>query len=367
MPAADLQPHASFVLINVQTGRVLRRLAAKGEQGPVSDGRFLWSFSDTGITRTSLGEPPAIWSNPVRADQDDSLPEESVWTPDRSVFFVRAKPKDTGLLIEVSPGSGAVRRVGDPGNDLRLVRADGKSRVLLAGNAHVNLYDARRGQVIRHVPEELLAVAKDGCIYTCAKYPGGKRELIRYDPSLKPEARLELRGDLTSGCLSADGRVLASSEAGGEGIELRRADTLARMVTLHFGGDGGSYPLALAAGADGWWILAGSDQEFDDAVTHYTRQGQHVRSWDADGRRTILSPDGKSIYIARESDLLVIDTARGATRRIPYSWRRLLPRRYLPPASDPATPTHLEISALTLTPDGRTLILTEWLNGDPDT
>src|SRR5258708_4474420 len=44
MPAADLQPHASFVLIDVRTGRVLRRLAAKGEQGPVSDGRFLWSF-----------------------------------------------------------------------------------------------------------------------------------------------------------------------------------------------------------------------------------------------------------------------------------------------------------------------------------
>src|SRR5438128_2033207 len=41
MPAVDLQPHASFILIDVQSGRVLRRLAAKGEQGPVSDGRFL--------------------------------------------------------------------------------------------------------------------------------------------------------------------------------------------------------------------------------------------------------------------------------------------------------------------------------------
>jgi hypothetical protein len=96
IPAADLQPHASFILIDVQTGRVLRRLAAKGEQGPVAAGGFLWSFSDTGITRTSLGEPPAIWSNPVHPDQDDSLPAESVWTPDRSAFFVRAKPNDMG-------------------------------------------------------------------------------------------------------------------------------------------------------------------------------------------------------------------------------------------------------------------------------
>jgi hypothetical protein len=71
--------------------------------------------------------------------------------------------------------------------------------------------------------------------------------------------------------------------------------------------------------------------------------------------------------MARRSEVLVFDTARGTVRRIPYSWRRPLPRRYLPKPSDPATPTRLEVSALTLTPDGRTLILTEWLNGDPDT
>ena len=48
-----------------------------------------------------------------------------------------------------------------------------------------------------------------------------------------------------------------------------------------------------------------------------------------------------------------------------YSWRRPLPARYLPKPADPETPTHLEVSALTLTPDGRTLVLTEWLDGDP--
>ena len=42
-----------------------------------------------------------------------------------------------------------------------------------------------------------------------------------------------------------------------------------------------------------------------------------------------------------------------------------LPAAYLPKPSDPSVKTHLDLSSLTITPDGRTLVLTEWLNGDP--
>jgi hypothetical protein len=395
MPAADLQPHATFVFIDARTGHVLRRLAAKGEQGAVSDGRFLWSFSDTGITRSSLTEPPAIWSNPTRRDPHGGLPEESVWTPDRSAFFLRENTNGARPLVEVSVGTGALRRVGDPGTDLRMVSADPPGRVLvlgeqrrrmrarlrpasqaavgapervpLPGGPHVHLYSTHRYEEIGRAPGNVRAATKAGSLYADVEYTDGTRELIRYGADLMPAARLKLPGRLIAMCLSRNERVLALSyDDGDRGIELRRADNLTRIVTLHSGESDGAYPLALTDGADGWWILAGSDQEFDDAVTHYATQGQHVRSWDADARRTVMSPEGQFIYVARDSDLLVINTARGTTGRIPFTWRRPLPAHYLPPPSDPDSPTHMEISALTLTPDGRTLILTEWLNGDPE-
>ena len=73
---------------------------------------------------------------------------------------------------------------------------------------------------------------------------------------------------------------------------------------------------------------------------------------------------GDTIYVARDKDVLAVNTADGSARTIPFSWRRTLPKQYLPEPEDPESPTHLEVSGLTLTPDGRTLVLTEWLNGD---
>ncbi len=370
MPAADLQPHATFVFIDARTGRVLRRLAAKGEQGAVSDGRFLWSFSDTGITRTSLGEPPSIWSNPVHAGQEDSLPQESVWTPDRSAFFARAKSDGNGPLVRVSTGAGTLNRIGYPGRYLRNVHADAEGRLLRAVGPDLELYDLGTGHKIR-TAGRLLCIAQDRSIYAGVKSPDGKPDLIHYDPDLRPLARLKLKDNLRSGCLSADGRILALADEGGIPTELRRSDTLARIATLHHGSENGPCPLALATGVGGWWIIGSGEQDpyALDAlacVTHYTRQGQLIRTWEGANVPAVMSPDGRHIYMPRASDLAVFDTEQGTSHHVPYRWRRPLPRRYLPEPSDPDTPTHLEISALTLTPDGRTLILTEYPNGDPE-
>lgn len=368
LPAAELQPHASSVLIDVPTGRVLRRLAAKGEHGSIAAGSFLWSFSDTGITRTSLGEPPAIWSNPARTDPHGSLPEEGIWTPDRSLFFVGANSdEDKGPLVEVSVNTGMALRIGYPDSRLSLARATAGGRLLLTGSS-VHLYDARYGrEVTRARGDDVLAVARNGAIYARAIDAGGGLEVIRYDPHLKPTTSVRVAKDLSSACLSADERVLALRYGEAGWVELRRADTLARVATLRSGThDLEAFITAIAGNAGGWWTVLGGDANDGTSVTHYTRQGQRIRKWDSDGPGA-MSPDGRYICMARESDLLLVDTTRGTTRRIPFNWRRPLPRQYLPRPSDPDSPTRLEISALTLTPDGRTLILTEWLNGDPET
>jgi hypothetical protein len=79
-----------------------------------------------------------------------------------------------------------------------------------------------------------------------------------------------------------------------------------------------------------------------------------------------VSADGKAIYLSTDNQILAINTVTGTSRTLPLSWRRKLPAAYLPKPSSPDFPTHLDLSSLTLTPDGKTLIVTEWLNGDPE-
>jgi hypothetical protein len=387
---ADLEPHASVVLIDVQTGRVRRRLAGKGEQGSVAAGGCLWSLSDTGLARTSLGEPPAIWSNPVRPDPHGSLPDESVWTSDRTAFFLDASSAKVPALAEVMVRTGTVRLLAYPARGLRLVHADATGKILLNGLSESSLYlayDTRRSQRIGRAIGQVRAVARSGFAYAVARYPGGKRELIRYDPDLKQVARLQLPGDLYGAYLSSDDRVLAVSYATNLNaaravphLELLRADSFAPVISLAPDGhEHESLPriMALAGGSGGWSVLI-RDHEVNTGVMYlerYDAQGRLIHSWDAprDTRYVLgsgfwaVSPDGSFFYVARPSDILVVNNLDGTARTIPFTWRRPLPANYLPHSKDRQSPTHLEVSALTLTPDGRTLVLTEYLNGDPHT
>jgi hypothetical protein len=374
MRVGDLEPHASFVLIDAQSGSVLRRMAAKGEDGPVADGRFLWSLANTGLTRTSLGEPSAIWSNAVKATRDDGLPASSAWTPDRSQFFMNVGPEGHEALYEATTDTGTVRLIGALPNS-RLLRADRNGRLLIAQGdnetgSHAILYDAANRRELGRVPGMVEATARTGFLYV--NTPGN--ELVRYSPSLKPGPRMRCAPHLESVCVSADDQILALSyqqeTQGKMRLQLRRADTLAPIARL--AADPERDPpdlLMLFGGPGGWAVLASGDRDLGTRLTQFTRQGRRVRSWGDDDGSTAwcMSPDRRTLYLARASDILVVDTSRGTSRRIPFRWRRPLPQKYLPRSSDSETPTRLDVAALTLTPDGHTLILTEWLNGDPET
>lgn len=337
IPAADLQPHASFILIDVRTGRVLRRLAAKGEQGAVSDGQFLWSLSDTGITRMSLTHPPAIWSDGVRRDPHGSLPEESVWTRNRARFYLAADRGNTTSLIEAFTHTGAVGRTDSIGGHPRLVSAGPRERVVLEGESGIGLYDPRRGQQGRQVPGWLEAVASNGTIYAYARHPSGRRELIRYTPHLKPSARRVLGANLATACLSRDNRTIALLYEGRSNIELRRADTLARVAMLPLVSTEEPDFQALVRSAAGWWSVFTGEGGASTSITRYSTTGRPRRTWHSDAPGVAVSRSGRWICMARASDLLVIDTADGATRRVPYRWRRPLPAQYLPKPSDPVS------------------------------
>src|SRR5262249_50277284 len=216
---------------DVPAGWVARRLAAKGEPGAGAAGEFLWSRSDRGIPRPSLAEPPAFWSNPIRPDRSGSLPDESVWTPDRSMFFLRATSEDKGPLLEVSAPTGVARRASDPGADLHLLSADARGRIPLEGEARhatsssggenplasasrarvplpgnpvLHHYDVRRGREIGRTPGNVVARTKAGSVYAVVEYTGGDYELVHYGFNLKPVTRIALPEHWTTACLSAD-------------------------------------------------------------------------------------------------------------------------------------------------------------------
>jgi hypothetical protein len=369
MPADELQPHASFILIDVATGRVIRRLAAKGEKGPVADGRFLWSLSDRGITRTALAEPPAFWANPIRPDRNGSLPDESVWSPDHTLFYLPRTSEEAAPLLECRARTGNVRQANCPAG-LDPLDIDARGRVLFVGAHQLWRRDPAASRPSQRVPcDTLLATAASGSIYAAIDRTLERgtmtTELVRYDADLRPRARVLVPAQVASGCLTADGQTLGICW-GSAAVELRRADTLAPIVTLHPNSDdSGQFVSAIAGNSSGWWTLGDDEAGNGSTVSHYTRQGRRLHAWEADGPG-IMAPHGRQIYVAQASAILAIDTARGTVRKIPYRWRLPLPARYLPAPSDQGTPTRLEISKLSLTPDGHTLILTEWLNGDPE-
>lgn len=368
MPAAELEPHASWVLLDARTGRVQRRIAAKGQWGAVSDGRALWSLANTGITRTVLGERPTFWAYPLREDRDGSFPYEAKWTPDRGLFGLlvdRGEGKERSFA-SASVRTGEVRTLSAPAQG-ELQHVSPGHRILLnritPERTEAVLYDGQQGREIRQAKGTLLATDRSGTTYVA-----DGNDLIRFDPELRPGARFKLPGNAFSACLSADEKLLAVATEAAKGEEpqvrtfLLRAGTLAPVLTLSPGSTGTDLHV-LSGGPNGWWILSGAEEE-GVVLTWFNARGRKLRSWEGAGEWA-ASPAGDAFYLAREDHLLSVDVKTGTSRKIPFSWRRELPARYLPKPSEPSVPTHLDVSSLTISPDGRTLILAEWLNGDP--
>src|SRR5439155_13680028 len=135
------------------------------------------------------------------------------------------------------------------------------------------------------------------------------------------------------------------------------AGSLAPVANLRVDIDHGwGTPRALLADSNGWLVIADGAEDGVHA-TRYARAGKSVKTWD--GTAWAVRRDGSAVYLTGEKEMLIVSAGDGKMRRIPYSWRRPLAAPYLPKPADSETPTHLEVSGLTLTPDGRTLIVTE--------
>lgn len=368
-----LEPHASVVLIDVRRGRMLRRLAIKGQGGLVPDGRALWSVSNSGLTRTLLGPRPVIWSYPVGGDQFGSLPWSSAWTADRRRFVYPVEQEKGEILAAVRPEAGAVQLTSTRVHG-RVLHLGAAGRVLLAqGGMHqagegAVLVDAERDRELSRAPGSLVASSRSG-----ASYLSTGTELVRYDESLRPSARFASGAPVEGAALAADGRTLAVAlpaepRNGEPGHRLRLLDarTLRRVAALRAPRKMTLPEILIFTGdrRGGWWAVVTGEGEGTATLYRFDPRGRPHRVA-AECSAWVGDPATGSLYVARNRDLLIVQGRSGRLRRVPHAWRHPLPRRYLPRPSAPEFPTHLEVSALTLSPDGRMLVLTEYLNGDP--
>lgn len=374
VPARDLEPHAAFVLIDTGTGKMTRRIAAKGQWGAISDGTALWSLADTGITRTLLADRPSFWARKVAADRDAVFPERSLWTADRSHFYLRTADEGDGALLRTNVSTGEILSFGTPPKgDLAGVNSSGE--LLLRdpgkGKHQTRLYSPHRQQTVRQVSAAVQAVSRAGTTYLRRN-----RELLRSGPDLHTTARVRLPGDVIAVCLSADERYLAASYEITEDyssqarVRIMDAQSLRTLITLSVPAE--AYSPAIhhfGKWAGGWWTVGGGwvgdgGEGQMEALVRYRKNGKPLSN-SVGSQAYAISPDGKTVYLTDEDKLLRIDTTTGKSRSMPFTWRRSLPARYLPRPTVPDFPTRLEVSALSLSPDSKTLILTEWLSGDP--
>jgi len=366
--AADLEPHASFVLIDAKTGRVIRRMAAKGQSGAISDGASLWSIANTGITRTILGERPVFWSKPVAANRDANFPDWSVWDAERHAFVVRAKGWDQGALLRTEVTTGAVRDLG-PATAGVLQGVTPDDRVVIVRDKEdgreTQLYDPVLKRVTQRMPAAAAVVSRTGISFL---HRGDK--LIRCEKDLRVTARANVQGEIQGVCLSSDERFVAAGfddtsfgSAYVSRVRIFNASTLKPTATFTLEGPDATYPRAIGAWSGGWWLLVSG--EGADSFLRLGRNGKLVKTYDSWGEG-VVSPDGRTVYIADDTHVSAIDTGTGKQRRFPFSWRRKLRAEFLPVALGSDTPSRLKVSSLTVSPDGAMLILTEWLSGDPE-
>lgn len=371
VPAADLEPHAAFVLIDTATGRVIRRMAAKGQEGALSDGSSLWSLSNTGLTRMIPGERPQIWSYPLAGiTRDSSLPLSAVWSQDRSRLYVRQWEPAHAPLLVAAPANGSVTTA-DRSLDAQLVGPITGDRLLVRKNRETTSeFAVWEGGKRRALPGDEVREAVPAPGGTLFVLKGGLLE--RRSGSLRKIRSAHVPEGANSCCLSSDNRFVAVSSllpthkgppgTDGTRVDIFRADNLARVGTLtmlsHFGD-----LLTVVRRKDGWTVgfqPDGGPMDFARVDNH----GRQLAAWEPS--QWALDPRTGTVYLADANGVDVVPADGRRSRKIAYRWRRPLPTWLRPGKSENTDPARRMTSAISLSPDGRTLVLTEWLTNDPE-
>jgi hypothetical protein len=120
---------------------------------------------------------------------------------------------------------------------------------------------------------------------------------------------------------------------------------------------------AVLRGRQGWLVIE-SGPEAWTSVTRYDSRGRETGGRDASVGH-VFDPKRGIAFVAGESSVSALPLGRGKVRTWKASWRREIAEGILPQDPVSGIVVSPEISAITLSRDGKTLIVTERLAGDP--
>jgi hypothetical protein len=260
------------------------------------------------------------------------------------------------ILTWTTKTPGTLRASGGPRRIVLQHHEDGGTRAILC--------EAPSGAEVRSVPGIVEARTSKGEVFVRS----GK-EIIRYDPDLQPVARVAPSMEIWSLCVSGDEKaliVLGSNGAPGKAerrfARIYEAATLKHLRTL----DGAKLHPSLYGALqerDRWAVVTAADSD-PPVVALFDSRGNCTATHSFEWRWAADERIG-TCYLLQPNQILAVEVGSGHTRRIPFTWRKPLPTRYLPQTPGSDRRTFLDVSDLRLTPDGRTLVLIERLNGDP--
>ncbi|MFN3653614.1 MAG: SH3 domain-containing protein [Armatimonadota bacterium] len=370
MRAEDLEPHASWVFIDVATRRVTQRIAAKGQHGGIARAGTLWSVADTGITRTELHPQPKYWSYPAVKDQFFDLPRDGAWRPDGHRLYLLDYDERETALLTVRPLTGQVdRRPMEVGGLEPVVTGEHVAlpKQFEGGVPKTLVIDPEAGRPLKTVLGALLGSTPTGGILL---WRGGS--IVRAEATSSDERSFSRPAgwELDQPGLNFDGSlVLADLYRDHRSAKTRYltrildAETLRPAAQLTPPGHL-LMPAALDAlrAPSGWHLVYTGDGERVMRLVSYDqgKRIRHVTPIEAWG----ISPDQRLVAGAGIKELVLIEAKTGRRRRVPMHWRRSHPQQYLP-RSAPGVEVRFESAAVTFSEDGRTLIVAEYLFGDP--
>jgi hypothetical protein len=361
--AGDLQPRASALVVDASTGRLLRRVAVKGQWGFKTDGKQLWSFANTGLTRTDLTGAPRLWSYPSTRELDADLPNEGVFSSDRRHLFFPARTANSWRLGQLDTATGKVRLLNTASGQLAGV-IHIREGAVLARETEAAVIEL--GAPARKIPGSLLGVGPDGSLLLKRR-----DRVVRTDSRGKVLARARLPWGFQDAVVEAGGRGLAVCYAphgistSGFTRELRvkllSASSLTEIARIKLATEDPRL-YAVMRGPKGW-IVVTHEGEISSQLTRYDRTGKAAGMWSVSSGYA-LDPRRARAFVVGE-ELIAVSLRTAAPRKLGAPWAKVIREGFLPKDPDGSGDIAPERSALELSPDGRTLIVTERLAGDP--
>jgi hypothetical protein len=372
-----IQPHATLILLDLEKGAFLRRIATMGEFGHLTDWKYAYAAANTrnGLSRTSLSNDRTVSFSGIRIVSP--LPGNGILNPSRerlTALLQSDKEDDPDRLAVVDLKRGSTVK--------RCRMNGGVSKVypLASGDLLASYYDrtsrlarvSRSGDLKENLGEaNVETIAPDGTVYFIG--PASTRQtptLYRYTPKTGRKALGALPakiGDYHD--LSVQGNQAfiffnspGSDQPGPDRILVLDTRTGKTVRQLH------------APDFDMGTVFASSprylytlNEEAGEVSQVDNKTGRLASHWSIEW--PTYAADSRRLLTVSDKGIDIRDVATGALKTtLQTTWRPKDYQNYSPFQTADGQKTEqrapLKVSSIQISPDGKRALLTEYLEGD---